>query len=645
MPKIGKTTDSRKIIRRNHKRLQNIRLTFNKHHKPLKTRDSEQINFKSNQVIESSLNQVDSYQCCSNTFKLNTNNLIPTIIPNQNPEVDKEFVISQKLSHWAINNNIKGTALSSLLGILKQHPCFKDLPLSSRTLLQTPRKILTREIPPGKYCHFNLKNILYSILSIQKDTFQTIHLSLNIDGLPISRSSSQQFWPILGHITELPFSEPFVLGLYFGYDKPKSSNKLLEECVSDIINNPCIYLPDGLKTAVKVHSIVCDAPARSFILNVKGHTGYFGCHKCTVEGDYIQHRMTFPELNCELRTDHSFREQINEEHHLQETSELLKLDINIVRQVPLDYQHLVCLGVVRKLVNLWMKGKISVFRLPSAQVHAISKCLIELKPFFSKEFARKPRSLSQVKNWKATEYRTFILYTGPIVLRNILPVAYYNHFMCLHVAVRILCSKSLQQVYLQYANDLLNYFVKQFHLLYGPENLSYNVHNLIHLCGDSEYYGVLDNFSTFKFENHLGKIKNQIRSGNRQLEQISNIIYECQLINSSFSNNRRAGKGKYDSLISASKGDNVYQLYDNTIIKVDQIVHDGNDEDAYLQGELLVKDRSFFLQPCSSDMLDICFVKTVSKIEIKYSDIKEKGLLLPFNNRFVYFPLLHTSFA
>ncbi len=85
-----------------------------------------------------------------------------------------------------------------------------------------------------------------------------------------------------------------------------------------------------------------DAPARSFVLNIKGHTGYFGCHKCTVEGDYIQHRMTYPDLNSELRTDHSFRLQLNDEHHLQEESELLKLDINIVRQIPLDYQHLVC---------------------------------------------------------------------------------------------------------------------------------------------------------------------------------------------------------------------------------------------------------------------------------------------------------------
>jgi hypothetical protein len=51
-----------------------------------------------------------------------------------------------------------------------------------------------------------------------------------------------------------------------------------------------------------------------FVKNIKGHSRYFGCEKCTQEGDY-HNKMTFPETNATLRTDVSFDEMGQEEHH------------------------------------------------------------------------------------------------------------------------------------------------------------------------------------------------------------------------------------------------------------------------------------------------------------------------------------------
>jgi len=57
-------------------------------------------------------------------------------------------------------------------------------------------------------------------------------MSINIDGLPLSKSSSQQFWPILGSI--IPYNNVFVIGLYHGNDKPANANDFLKDFVNEM---------------------------------------------------------------------------------------------------------------------------------------------------------------------------------------------------------------------------------------------------------------------------------------------------------------------------------------------------------------------------------------------------------------------------
>ena len=96
--------------------------------------------------------------------------------------------------------------------------------------------------------------------------------------------------------------------------------------------------------------------------------------------------------------------------------------------------HLICLGVVRKLVWLWLCSPLELRRRLSAhQVAEISDNLISMKPFIPKEFARKPRSLSEWQRWKATEFRQLLLYTGPVVFASKLPDAVYHNFLLLSV--------------------------------------------------------------------------------------------------------------------------------------------------------------------------------------------------------------------
>lgn len=48
------------------------------------------------------------------------------------------------------------------------------------------------------------------------------------------------------------------------------------------------------KLKICIYMVCADAPAKSFILNVMGHCGFYSCTKCYVVGNYLQNRVCFP---------------------------------------------------------------------------------------------------------------------------------------------------------------------------------------------------------------------------------------------------------------------------------------------------------------------------------------------------------------
>jgi len=180
---------------------------------------------------------------------------------------------------------------------------------------------------------------------------------VNIDGVPLTNSSHSGFWPILVAIQENFYIEPFVVGIYHGHKKPKNVNDFLryfEEDTLQVIHNGIII--NKQKILVEINCFICDVPARSFITCTIGHNGYYGCHQCIQKGKSVKNHLTYPEVSSPLRTDASFRTRQQEAHHTG-TSILEKLNIGMVSHFPLDYMHLVCLGVMKKLIKLWIRGK------------------------------------------------------------------------------------------------------------------------------------------------------------------------------------------------------------------------------------------------------------------------------------------------
>lgn len=65
-------------------------------------------------------------------------------------------------------------------------------------------------------------------------------------------------------------------------------------------------------------------------------------------------------------------------------------------------------------------------------------------------------------------------------------------------------------------------------MLYGEYFISYNVYSLIHLPKFVNTHGSLDNFSCFRYENYLQKIKNCLKSTKYPLQKTHNRLVEEQ---------------------------------------------------------------------------------------------------------------------
>jgi hypothetical protein len=126
---------------------------------------------------------------------------------------------------------------------------------------------------------------------------------------------------------------------------------------------------------------------------------FSSCSKCTQEGEYLCNSICFPykdEMST-CRTHNNFVSRQQEEYHVSNiNSILLELPrFNIVDGFSLDYMHLTCLGVMRKLVLLWLNGPLLV-RLPNSKVKQISSNLRSIKNHIPIEFSRKPRDLEEI---------------------------------------------------------------------------------------------------------------------------------------------------------------------------------------------------------------------------------------------------------
>uniref|UniRef100_T1H418 Uncharacterized protein n=1 Tax=Megaselia scalaris TaxID=36166 RepID=T1H418_MEGSC len=298
-------------------------------------------------------------------------------------------------------------------------------------------------------------------------------LNVNIDGLPLYKSSKGVFWPILGKFSEIKCMKPPRLFLNDFIDEMKS-----------------LANTSFLNTKIYPGMFIMDAPACAFVKQIVGHNAKKACGRCEVVGEF-HGRMCYPQISNKSRTDEEFRNRVDKEHHKTYSND--------------DSEEA---GTKSPLEDIEDVDMIDLAQMT--------------KPT---EFHRAIRSLEYLSFYKGTEFRNFLLYHGLVALKANVDDEIYENFKDLHCAITI-CLTNKHRKYVPAAKLIFEKYFRDFKKIYGKCMVSYNIHQTLHLADYVIKYGPLENYSAFEYESKLGIIGNLICSGNNPLEQGANRIIE-----------------------------------------------------------------------------------------------------------------------
>lgn len=342
--------------------------------------------------------------------------------------------------------------------------------------------------------------------------------TFNSDGVPIFKSSSFSIWPLLCDINELPPNirkkNMFLTGLWFGVKKPTIST-FFRPFISEMKTLGSAGFEWCLKGKIiksYVYAIICscDSVARAMIQNIKQFNGKFGCNWCLHPGERVEKGKGYVQVYpyMEEVTERSHKDTVEcgrnvvvgETFGVKGPTPLMSLPFfDIVSGFIVDSMHCIDLGVMRQLSTLWFDS--SHHREPwyiGTRINEIDRKMEHFQP--PSNITRMPRSILTRAYWKASEWRAFLLFYAPIVLKSVLPGTFFEHFLLLCQAVFVLQTTSITQLELFYASQHLNEFVRNFETSYGRSHMTYNVHILLHLSDSVRNWGPLWCYSAYSFE-------------------------------------------------------------------------------------------------------------------------------------------------
>lgn len=302
---------------------------------------------------------------------------------------------------------------------------------------------------------------------------------------------------------------------------------------------------------INIDAAIFDNLKRSVVKDVKNHASTHPCEYCEASAKhYIDETMTRRQLtwppetmNGRPRTITAIRRIVNDieagQEHL--SSSYLKgikgrsilLDqpnFDFILDIPAEYMHLSCLGIVKHMLEYTYKtGKtrtrITIRKRSDPKLFNNLIMLVRVP----REFPRRVRNLD-TSIYKAQEYRNVLLFFFPIVLENI-PEQFKKErqlWLTLVFMIKscVIPNEEFNNVNKETICNACELFYNLFYELFGQRNCTYSVHVL-----SSHLFKIRGNVplterSAFLFESFYAEMKKNFKPGtNSPLKQIlSNTI-------------------------------------------------------------------------------------------------------------------------
>lgn len=134
--------------------------------------------------------------------------------------------------------------------------------------------------------------------------------------------------------------------------------------------------------------------------------------------------------------------------------------------------------------------------------------------------ARTIRPISEMVNYKASEWHNFLIFIFPVVMKEVLRPIFYDHFFLLCFCVVKLTAKSITDADLILCDKLLKTFIFNLSILYSEKENTHNSHLLFHLKNVIQHIGTLSDVNGYIFENYNGHSRSMISLVNNPAKQI-----------------------------------------------------------------------------------------------------------------------------
>ena len=369
--------------------------------------------------------------------------------------------------------------------------------------------------------------------------------TFNLDGFRLAKSSTAEAWPIYVKWNELPpkMRQKYMLlaGIWVDLQHP-NMNLYLEpfvEQANHLSNVGVSWQPYGQLEEIRSKFVptccVVDAQARCSILNLNSPAGYCGCPFCDHRGLYVGGAVHFPYLPpvpVPLRRTH---EEIRrcmiagaanggrgEGHVLgfKGASQLMLMDhFHLSKGVVTDDMHPFA-GVIKHHTEILMTRTVNhrpAYYIGDSIDRIDSRLLTIRTPT---HISRKPRSLKRRKKWQSSEWRNWLLYYIIPCMEGILPRIYLTHLQLLAQAIFLISKDVVTDEDCNEAERLFHRYVELFERYFGPENMRYNIHILLHATDCVREWGPMPGQSTSFYEEWNHTLMQTVTSPNARADQI-----------------------------------------------------------------------------------------------------------------------------